>query len=325
MPNNSPNKRPSLVTNDEEESNERPALFGLNSNTSMNAPVAATVPRSQAADSDYWIFNPRNLSPEQVAAISGNVIEIIYQTNNRTVYKCSDEAGNFYTVKKITSTFPERTTIIKSLESYVMIQNENFPFITPLVYASTFNRNNISTMINRINGTNIIITEYIDGKSFEKIPTNSIDYKTAMSILEQLDNILFQISKKGYVHRDIKGENIVLTPENKVYLIDFDTLCNIHDTTGRHSCKVEWWGRANEGGEASLVGTYKYTRAAARKRPYTYSAADDKYALGMFIVEQLRRISKDGKTTFELIGINMRKKWQSGGKKRKTRRNSKNK
>jgi serine/threonine protein kinase len=295
----------------------------------MNAPVAATVPRSQAADSDYWIFNPRNLSPEQVSAISNNVIEIIYQTNNRTVYKCSDEAGNLYTVKKITSTFPERKQFKKSLEGYTMIQNQNFPFIAPLVYAETFNRNNMSTMINRISGTNIIITEYVEGKSLEKIPTNSVDYKTAMSILDQLNNILFKISQKGFVHRDIKGENIILTPENKVYLIDFDTLCNTHDATGNHSCKVEWWGGIGEGGEAALVGTYKYTRAAARKRPYTYSPADDKYALGMLIVEQLRRIAKTGKNTFEIIGNAMEKKWQSGGKKRtlkrKTRRNGKNK
>ena len=289
-----------------------------------NSPIAVSRPGTPivagAPDPDYYIFNPNSFTPEQVRRICSNVIEHIYLNEHRSVNKCADDAGNLYTVKQITGNVGVRDAFRKSVERYIMIQNEGFPFVAPLLYAKTFDRSDMSTMINTTCGNNILITEYIEGDSLDKIPGDSLSYKTVRSILDQLNDILSRISAKGFVHRDIKGENIVLTPENRVYLIDFDTLCNTNDTSGTHSCRVDWWGSREQGGEALIVGTTRYTRPAATKRPYTYVPDDDKYALGILIKDQLRRISKDEKSAIDIIGENIWRKYHSGG--RRTRKRS---
>lgn len=299
----------------------------LSFNSGENSPqrvAPAAVP-----DPGAYVYNPHNFTSEQVRRIIDNVIEIIYSTGDKTVNKCRDDAGNIYTVKIVSGGSDIRARFKKATEAHIMIQEAGFDFISPIIYAKSYDKSDSTTMINGVSGNNILIAKYIEGRSLEKIPSDSLDYKTVLSIQDQLIHILSEISARGFVHRDIRGENIVVTPTNKVYLIDFETLCDVTRThfSDPHSCTVVWWGSSAEAGEGRTVGTVKYTRAKARVRPYTYVPADDKYALGMLIESHLRRISKSSKGVFDLIGSNMRLKHQGGGRrtmkrstKRKTRR-----
>jgi WD40 repeat protein len=49
----------------------------------------------------------------------------------------------------------------------------------------------------------------------------SIDEDTTLDWLEQLADIIAEIHKKDYFHRDIKPKNIILKPDGKLVLIDF--------------------------------------------------------------------------------------------------------
>jgi serine/threonine protein kinase len=80
------------------------------------------------------------------------------------------------------------------------------------------------------------IMEYIEGESFEKLLGRRYRF-TLSRILKwyaQLASALETIHKKNTYHRDIKPSNIMLTPEENVCLIDFNTAL----ISGKHICSV---------------------------------------------------------------------------------------
>ncbi len=50
---------------------------------------------------------------------------------------------------------------------------------------------------------------------------NTFTLKEAVNFLEQGLAFIRQLEEKNIVHRDIKPENIIISPENKVYFLDF--------------------------------------------------------------------------------------------------------
>ncbi|MBG9912255.1 hypothetical protein ABD83_12685 [Bacillus xiamenensis] len=68
----------------------------------------------------------------------------------------------------------------------------------------------------------IIIEQFIDGSNLrEYIKEKEIDEKEAIEISYQLMLALQIVHQKGLVHRDVKPENIMLTKDSKVVLLDF--------------------------------------------------------------------------------------------------------
>jgi serine/threonine protein kinase len=203
------------------EAQPRMALMLPSSMNSSVEPAGAQL----GQDPGYYNFNsdPRVFTPEYVQRIVANIIETIYSTRDgsRMVYKCADDVGKEYIVKKIIGNIVVRGDFTNSVKRYEMIQAEGFPFVLPLFYAETFKRSSARN----ISGTNILITDYVTSESLDKIRGNTKSLAEIKSIRTQLESILSEISARGHVHRDIKGENVVVTPDNRVYLIDFDTLC----------------------------------------------------------------------------------------------------
>ncbi len=75
------------------------------------------------------------------------------------------------------------------------------------------------------NGTACLIRQYIEGQSLREIIENQgcFTEKEAAGICIQICGILTALHEKDppVIHRDIKSDNIILTPEKQVYLIDF--------------------------------------------------------------------------------------------------------
>ena len=69
-----------------------------------------------------------------------------------------------------------------------------------------------------------VIEEYIDGKTLDEYIKNNnlLSEEDAAFYICELCDILIQIHRAGIIHRDIKPSNIIITEENKLYLIDFD-------------------------------------------------------------------------------------------------------
>jgi len=69
-------------------------------------------------------------------------------------------------------------------------------------------------IMNFIEGVNL--HDWMKERRFE-----SIDEETTLDWLEQLADIIAEIHKQDYFHRDIKPKNIILKPDGKLVLIDF--------------------------------------------------------------------------------------------------------
>lgn len=76
----------------------------------------------------------------------------------------------------------------------------------------------------RENGTVYIVMYYVNGVTFEEYLTknqNRLPYPKVMQIMSSIMESLKKIHAEGVIHRDISPDNIYLTPDNKVKLLDF--------------------------------------------------------------------------------------------------------
>lgn len=74
------------------------------------------------------------------------------------------------------------------------------------------------------NGKFEILEEYIEGQTLEEIlqEKGSVPEPVAVVYTMQLCDALDVLHHAGLVHRDIKPDNIIISPQNCLYLIDFD-------------------------------------------------------------------------------------------------------
>jgi uncharacterized protein (TIGR02145 family) len=73
------------------------------------------------------------------------------------------------------------------------------------------------------NATAYMVMDYVKGETLkQKVQKEgALSEQMAMKLIEQLLNGVEEVHKKGMLHRDIKPDNILVTPEGQVVLIDF--------------------------------------------------------------------------------------------------------
>jgi serine/threonine protein kinase len=73
------------------------------------------------------------------------------------------------------------------------------------------------------NGTVFIVTRWVDGTELGTLieEEGRLDYRRAARTAAQIADALEIAHEKGFVHRDVKPSNVILTPEGHVYLTDF--------------------------------------------------------------------------------------------------------
>jgi len=133
------------------------------------------------------------------------------------------------------------------------------------------------------NGCLIIIEEYIDGKTVsELLEENRLSEKEALRIATSVCEILDSLHHLPVpiVHRDVKPSNIIVTPDQKVYLLDMN---------------VAKWYDPNRSDDTRHMGTESY--AAPEQAGYGLSASSTKadiYALGMLLnIMLVRKFPKE--------------------------------
>ncbi len=133
--------------------------------------------------------------------------------------------GGMGIVYKAQDTKLDRLVALKFLPPHLTSEFEKKErFIHEAKAASALNHPNITTIyeIDEKEGECFIAMEYIEGKSLkELLKEKSFSLKEVLEIAIQTGEGLNAAHKKGIVHRDIKSDNIMLTNEGLVKIMDF--------------------------------------------------------------------------------------------------------
>ena len=117
------------------------------------------------------------------------------------------------------------------------------------------------------NSTSYMVMIFIEGQSLYKTVKRrgKLPYPEAVNYIAQITSAVAYIHKKNILHRDIKPDNIIITPDFKAILIDFGSAREfVHDQTQAHTSVVSH----------GYAPTEQYT-TNSRKGYYT-----DIYAIG---------------------------------------------
>ena len=90
--------------------------------------------------------------------------------------------------------------------------------------ASALNHSNIATIygIDSQDGTSFIAMEYVPGRTLaEVIPRHGLDLNHVLRYAVQIAGALARAHGGGVIHRDLKPGNIMVTPDDRVKLLDF--------------------------------------------------------------------------------------------------------
>ncbi len=119
----------------------------------------------------------------------------------------------------------ERYVAIKFLPHNISVGIEDIQrFKLEAKAAASVNHPNITTIytIEESGDQTFIVMEYIEGIQLsQKIKDGPISVKDAVNISIQISEALEAAHKKGIVHRDIKSQNIMITNDGNVKIMDF--------------------------------------------------------------------------------------------------------
>ena len=133
--------------------------------------------------------------------------------------------GGMGVVYKAQDTKLDRIVALKFLPEHLLCDEEaKKRFVHEAKAASALNHPNITTVheIDEVDGECFISMEYIEGKSIkELVEKKGLSLEEVLKIAIQVAEGLSKAHQKDIVHRDIKSDNIMLTPDGLVKIMDF--------------------------------------------------------------------------------------------------------
>ena len=133
--------------------------------------------------------------------------------------------GGMGVVYKAHDTKLDRVVALKFLPHYLTTdQTEKERFYHEARAASALMHANIAVIfeISEHDGRLFLAMEYVEGKTLKKaIEGDALPHRTLLDISVQICDGLAAAHEKGIVHRDIKSDNIMITPKGQAKIMDF--------------------------------------------------------------------------------------------------------
>ena len=169
--------------------------------------------------------------------------------------------------------------------------------------ASSLNHSNVAHIyeIGEDEGMRFIAMEYVEGQSLDqRIDGQPLDIGEMLSISLQIAEALDEAHQKGIVHRDIKPQNIAITPRGQVKVLDFGL--------AKVSSEVE--SDAGDGGSTRfktepgvVIGTVHYM-SPEQALGRSVDARTDIFSLGVVMYEMATgRLPFSGATRTETVDL----------------------
>lgn len=135
-------------------------------------------------------------------------------------------AGGMGVVYKALDTQLSRTVALKFLpEDLATDEVDKARFLREARAASAINHPNVCTIydLKEDKGEQFIVMEYIEGMTLKEIIKNNeqLPIENVVDCMRQVAEALRAAHEKGIIHRDIKSENIMLTPSGQIKVMDF--------------------------------------------------------------------------------------------------------
>jgi serine/threonine-protein kinase len=120
-----------------------------------------------------------------------------------------------------------------------------------------------------------LVTEFVEGQSLRSLlAAGPLPVERALAIARQICSALAYLDEQKVVHRDVKPENVLLTSDGSVKLIDFGIAL---DRTAR---------RLTHAGRSRTIGTPDYM-SPEQIKGHRGDARSDTYAAGVLLYEML--------------------------------------
>ncbi|MBN2200006.1 MAG: protein kinase [Candidatus Aminicenantes bacterium] len=166
--------------------------------------------------------------------------------------------------------------------------------------ASKLNHPHVCTIyeVGEADGRAYIAMELVEGKTLSRqLEGRKLAAGQVLQLGIQLAEALDHAHKRGVVHRDFKSANVVLTPEDKVKVLDFGLAKRFGSIAGEQSVTLTQDSLTAPG---IVAGTLAYM-APEQLRGEAVDARSDIWALGVVLFEMASGARPfQGKTSFEL-------------------------
>ena len=207
----------------------------------------------------------KTLGPDAVPVVPGVLIEErISVTQSSTVYR-GRFGGQLVALKVIPVTSDEDTFVARFRKEVSAIGCISHPGIVKILDVGSGD------------GFVYLVTEFIEGESFAAVCAKGSHGKDdVVRAAKQVAGILAEIHRAGFVHRDIKPGNMILSRKEGLKLLDFGLVKSIGDTRGE----------SQEAESEGFAGTLMYIapeQAGLLKRGLDGRA--DLYSLGIVLYE----------------------------------------
>ncbi len=162
--------------------------------------------------------------------------------------------------------------------------------------------------------SDFIVMELVGGKSLGRLIKKGLDAKAKMRIAEEIAGVLVAAHEKGVVHRDLKPDNVMITEDGQVKVLDFglsrqlgdEATVGIEEAPASLNLEREAGGPGDDGtlgiephsepGQGSTDSSGRLTTAGAimgtvgymspeQARGETATSASDMYSFGLLLQE----------------------------------------
>ncbi len=210
----------------------------------------------------------------------------------------------------------ERKVALKGIrQEFHLSEEAKGRFLREARVLSQLGHPNICQIYDYIEGgkSGFIVMELVEGKSLARAIKKGLEPKAKMRIAEQVAGVLVAAHEKGVIHRDLKPDNVMITEEGRVKVLDFGLSRQLGDEatwalpgegppdlqTGGAAAPKEDGTRclAEESGHGSAPGLHGYMTTAGtimgtigymspeQARGEVAMAASDMYSFGLLLQE----------------------------------------